>query len=188
MQSRAGGGPIRRTCKRSQPAAVLGLFPPGRPASSARWRTANPPTKTSKSWREGGPSRSQASPPILPEYLEELSKLQAWKADLDARLKSTSDQEDEEAGGGVNGADELSAEEIKVLKKDLTATRKQIKALQKEFVDQLQSARLSLDDTSARELILAILKAELRAIIDSYVARHRDVVVAAFETWWNSTT
>jgi len=122
---------------------------------------------------------------ILPEYLEHLSELQAQKTDLDAQVTSATEVEDDEEGETLDGAQELSPEEIKTLKKELATTRTSLKALQKEFVERLQGARAVLDDAEAIDLVLAILQAELQAIIDRYVARHRGLALAAIETWWD---
>lgn len=122
---------------------------------------------------------------ILPEYLGQLSQLQTDKAVLEARLKSAAGEADDDDGEIEGDGEELSADEVKALKKELTAVRKQLKTLQRAFVQRLQEARAGLDDTAGRDLALAILKGELRAIVDRYVAQHRSLVLAAFETWWD---
>src|ERR1019366_9293297 len=76
-------------------------------------------------------------------------------------------------------------DEIKAVKKQLAAVRKHLKTLQTDFVERLQQACLHLDDGAARDLVLVILKGELQAIIEGYVARHRALVLDAFETWWD---
>jgi type I restriction enzyme M protein len=119
---------------------------------------------------------------ILPEYLNQISELQVEKADLEAQIRSTV-ADDEEAEDAQEG-EELSPEELTAAKKALTAVKKQLKALQQQFVRRLQQARADLDEAAARDLVLAILKGELQAIIDGHVARHTDLVVAAFEMWW----
>ena len=67
----------------------------------------------------------------------------------------------------------------------MTAIRKQLKTLQKEFVDRLQQARAELDDAAARKLVLGILKAELDSIVNREVTRHRALVSGAFQIWWD---
>ena len=122
---------------------------------------------------------------LLPEYLADIEELQAKKADLEATVKAAS-------GGNAEGeedieedTEDLSEEERKAARKELAAVRKQLKGLQKDFIVQLQTACSKLDETSAQELVTAILAAELRAILDSYVAGQRGLVTLAFETWWD---
>ena len=122
---------------------------------------------------------------ILPEYLDQISALQAEKAGLEAQVKPSEDTQDSDGGAGLEEDQELSAAELKAIKKDLTVVKKQLKALQKDFVERLRGAIEGLDEAAAQNLVLTILKAELRAIIDRYVSRHRDLMVGAFQTWWD---
>lgn len=123
---------------------------------------------------------------ILPEYLDLISEAQARKGDLEAQLKASADGGTEEEASEAEGGDqEFSPGEIKALKKELTSVRKQLKILQKEFVTRLQQARAALDPTASRALVLRVLKAELDAIVDRHVTRHRWLMVGTFETWWD---
>jgi type I restriction enzyme M protein len=122
---------------------------------------------------------------LLPKYLDELEELLARKGDLEATVKTSSGAGDlDEANGEVDGP-ELSEEELRATKKDLAAVKKELKRLEKDFIDHLQKARLELNETSARELVMAVLESEVRATLDRYVGREREIVVAAFETWWD---
>jgi len=118
---------------------------------------------------------------LLPEYLAAIEELQAKKAGLEATVKAASggDGEDDEDG------EELSAEELKAARKDLAAARKHLKRLQKDFVDRLEKARSQMDEASARDLVMGILESELRTILNRYVAGERELVVSAFESWWD---
>jgi type I restriction enzyme M protein len=125
---------------------------------------------------------------IMPEYLSQISDLQTQKAMLDAQLKpmtSGDDSVDEEEEPEGEGSPELTPDVEKQLKKTLTAVRKQITGLHKDFADQLQNATAALDDVAAADLVLAILRADLLAIIDQYLGRGRALVASAFETWWD---
>jgi type I restriction enzyme M protein len=122
---------------------------------------------------------------ILPEYLERISELQADKVDLEVQVKASAGAGDGDEDADQDAEVELSAEEVAALKKRLTVVRKQLKALQKEFVERLRGAVVCLDEVAADHLVLAILKTELQAILDSYVSRHRTLLVAALETWWD---
>ena len=81
--------------------------------------------------------------------------------------------------------EQLSPDELKLAKAELRAVKKELKRLEQDFVDRLQQACAALDDEAARALVLNIPKGELQAIIDDYVAEHRELVVAAFQTWWD---
>jgi type I restriction enzyme M protein len=122
---------------------------------------------------------------ILPQYFDDISGLQVKLAELEAIVKPVSEVDEDAAPDVDVGPDELSEEELKAVRKELTAIRRQAKVLQKEFVTRLQKARSELDETSARELVMSILKTELRAILDRYVEAQRQQVVSAFETWWD---
>ena len=122
---------------------------------------------------------------LLPDYLDDIEELQANKADLEATAKAATDGRAEDEEDGKEGPEEPSEEELKAAKRDLAAVNAKLKRLQKQFVTQLQKARSDLDETSAQELVLEILAAELRSILDRYVVGQRGLVVSAFETWWD---
>jgi type I restriction enzyme M protein len=121
---------------------------------------------------------------LLPGYLADIEKLQARKSDLEAIVKAASGGDEGEDGEGEVGED-LSDEDLKSSKRDLAGVRKQLKGLQKEFVDQLRGARTRLDESSAHELVMGILESELSGMLDRYVSAQREKVVTVFETWWD---
>ena len=120
---------------------------------------------------------------LLPQYLAEISELEAKKAELEATLKGSEPGEDEEEA--EEPEEQLSEEETKNLKKELGAIRKKLRALQDEFKKRLEAAVEKLDEAAARKLVLAILRENLDAILGSYVLSHRQQMVSAFETWWD---
>ncbi len=124
---------------------------------------------------------------LLPEYLADIAELEGKKAELEGTLKSASGGgEDEEDGEGSEGEEEtMSEEELAALKKQLGAAKKALKAKQEGFAKRLKEARGALDESSARELVLGILRGELDGILGRYVTEHRQRVVAAFEIWWD---
>jgi type I restriction enzyme M protein len=122
---------------------------------------------------------------LLPEYLASLAELEAKKAELEATLKGASDGDDEEGDGASEDEAQLSEEEKTALKKQLAAAKRALKAKQEEFAHKLKAARDKLEEPAARDLVLGILRADLDTILSRYVARHRQAVVAAFETWWD---
>ncbi|WP_164103217.1 type I restriction-modification system subunit M [Candidatus Laterigemmans baculatus] len=123
---------------------------------------------------------------LLPEYLADLSELEAKRAELDATIRGATAASDEEEEEGDGGSDEpLSDEELKTLKQELAATKKKLKTKEGNFTKRLREAREGLDEGAAQELALAILRSDLDAILDRYVADHRQQMVAAFENWWD---
>ena len=122
---------------------------------------------------------------LLPEYLADIELLQAKKAGFEATVKAASGDDGEDDENGKDDADQLSAEKFKEVRKDLAIARKQLKSLQKDFIERLQKACSQMNEASARDLVTGILEAELRTTINRYVAGERELVVSAFESWWD---
>jgi type I restriction enzyme M protein len=121
---------------------------------------------------------------LLPQYLVEISELEAKKAELETAIQGGEPSEDEEDDEEEEGDEKLSEEEVKALKKELGSLKKKLKALQDNFKMRLEAAVAKLDDASTRALVLGILREDLDAIIVRYVMDHRQQVVAAFDRWW----
>jgi type I restriction enzyme M protein len=124
---------------------------------------------------------------LLPEYLDELSELEAKKAELDAAIKGAigGDDEEDENGETTDEEAQLSEEQLKALKSELSAVKKKLKTKEADFTKRLKEARAELDEHAGRELVLGILRADLDASLGRYVADHRQQIVAAFESWWD---
>lgn len=122
---------------------------------------------------------------LMPQYLANIAEYEAKKAELEATIKATQPTEDEETEGASDGDEKLSGDEVKALKKELAAAKKKMKTIQADFVTQLDTAIHKLDETRARALVLGILRGQLDAILTRYVASHRNLVVAAFDSWWD---
>lgn len=120
---------------------------------------------------------------LLPEYLDQLAALEAEVAELDSTIKSaTASNEDDDD----ETADEaLSLTEIKKLKSNLTATKKQLKAEKAAFGQRLGTASEALDDSAARQIVLEALQSDLLAEARDRITRHRRAVIVAFEMWWD---
>jgi type I restriction enzyme M protein len=118
---------------------------------------------------------------LLPEYLTELTELEAKKAELDAAIKSAtpSDEEDEEP------EQQLSEAELKKLKTEVGAVKKDLKTKEANFAKRLREARAALDERGATDLVLTIVRVELDTILARYVGDRRQALVAAFESWWD---
>lgn len=68
---------------------------------------------------------------------------------------------------------------------NLKAAKKQLKDLQRKFIKRLNEARAALSKDECRGLVLDILREKLEGHLDSYVAGHRQLVIAAVENWWD---
>ncbi len=121
---------------------------------------------------------------LLPEFLEEIAEVEGQVAELDGTIKAATakgsdDDEDEDED------EALSPDEIKALKRKLSAAKRKLKALHKGFSDRLEDAQAEVDAEQAEALVLDILKADLRRELDRRVVAHRQAVVAAVESWWS---
>ncbi|AEF43142.1 type I restriction-modification system subunit M [Hoyosella subflava] len=120
---------------------------------------------------------------LLPEYLEGLATIEAVVAELDSTIKAaTAKPDDDEAD---EAPEELSPAELKKLKAQLTAARKQLKADRAGFAQKLSDASQGLDDSTARELVLDLFQTNILTVADQRVTRHRRSIVDSFESWWD---
>jgi type I restriction enzyme M protein len=119
---------------------------------------------------------------LLADYLEEVRALEAKAADLKAQLDAAKGGDDEEAEDDEEG---LSEEEIKALKKQLTAVKKELKKLMDQVSLRLVKARKALTATETQALVVGILREDLSSQVNRYIAAHRVVIVSAFECWWD---
>lgn len=129
------------------------------------------------------PLDHKAARALLPEYLDRLATLEAEVAELDSTIKAATVSEDEENAELSEGV--LSPTELKKLKSNLTATKRQLKAEKAAFADRLAAASTALDDTSARQIVLDALQHDLLAEANDRITRHRRALISAFETWWD---
>jgi len=122
---------------------------------------------------------------ILAEFLDEITETEGLVAELDGQLKSSEKSADDDED--VAGEDEegLSEAEKKALKTRLTAAKKTLKQLKAALADRLEKANAELTDKGATELVLNLLKADLKTVLDLAVNAHRQQVVAAVENWWD---
>lgn len=120
---------------------------------------------------------------LLPEYLDRLAALEAEVAELDSTIKAATASDDEE--DAEPSEDALSPAEVKKLKSKLTATKKQLKSEKGTFAERLEAAGAALDDAIARRIVLDAMERDLVAEAQDRITRHRRMVIAAFETWWD---
>lgn len=118
---------------------------------------------------------------LLPKYLDGLAALESEATEFDATIKaSTAKTEDDESDETEY---QLSPVELKKLKAQLAATKKQLKAHKAEFAEKLTAAGQSLDDATARILVLDLFRTGILAVADERVTRHRQAIIDSFESW-----
>ena len=130
---------------------------------------------------------------LLGDFVNELAKLEAKKAELDSQIKAAApskgeDGDEAEVAEAEAGDDEENAVDevqLKAWKTELTKVKKQLKAKQENFADHLNKAVDGLDEAQAAELLLTILHNDMQAIVQRYIAAQRKQIVAAFENWWD---
>jgi type I restriction enzyme M protein len=122
---------------------------------------------------------------LLPEYLAELEEATAHKAELDAKVKAATAKDDEEEGEEANGGEEISEEELRRLKRELTAARKKVKQLEKELLQRLDKANAALSSDARRDLVLELEREALAGQLERYVAAHRQRITEFVEGLWD---
>ena len=123
---------------------------------------------------------------LLPDYLQELADALAKKADLEGQIEAAkpSDEEGDDAAE-ADDADRPTEEQVKAIKKDLAAVRKDIKKLEAALLDRLDEVRTGLGADEIQRLVLDLFHADLAAQLDRYVGAHRQQIIEAVENWWD---
>jgi type I restriction enzyme M protein len=122
---------------------------------------------------------------LLPEYLDDIEKAQTRRVELDATIKGASYETDDEVEGETDDENDFSPGELAALKKELTTARRQLKALEQEFIAKLTLARDQLSQDDDQGLVLGIAQSELIDHLNVYVARHRDLLATELSSWWD---
>ncbi|SDC72517.1 type I restriction enzyme M protein [Melghirimyces thermohalophilus] len=119
---------------------------------------------------------------LLPNYLKQLADLDSERAELEGKLEAAKSQEENEDGDERKS---LSEAEIKAIRKELNALKRQQKKMKDELLPYLEEACANLSPEDCRDRILSILRENLTAQLDRAVTAHRQQVVAAVENWWD---
>ena len=125
---------------------------------------------------------------LLSEYLEEIEDAEAKRAELDRKIKGANSESDAEDGETEENADDeepLSPAELAALKKELSAAKKKVKALEQAFVVKLMEARGHLSADDSQDLVLRAARNDLTDHLDAYTSKHLRLVVGALENWWD---
>ncbi len=126
---------------------------------------------------------------LMSDFLEELAKLEAEKADLDSKIKAATPAKAE--GEDDNPEEETDPEttvdpgQLKAWKDRLKSVKKKIKTHHDALASKLNSAVDGLTPDQASKLFLTILHNDMHAIVERYITSQRNRIVAAFENWWD---
>ncbi len=124
-------------------------------------------------------------PELLPSYLEELTAIEVRRTALDARIRAAIATPDEDEEEPADDAEVVPPFELVTLKKQMTAVKKQQKAMQQELMTKLGKARAELTALEERDLVLRLGKNDVQAHLDGYVTVHRQQIITALENWWD---
>lgn len=121
---------------------------------------------------------------LLPEYIDQLDEAESRKAEIEGRIAELDQTEEaeEELEDLFSEADPAAAK--KRLKKELTAAKKELKALHGQLVKRMEQARTGLSVEDCRELVLVVFRTDLLGELDQRVSAHCQKIVLAVENWW----
>ena len=124
-------------------------------------------------------------PRLLPEYLQELEDAAANLAETQGRLDAATQKNNEENEDGDTPENLLGEVDVKGLKKEASAAKKNLKTLRSGFLEHLEEATAALSEVDCRRLALGIAREDLEAQLERYVATNRREIVAVVESWWD---
>jgi type I restriction enzyme M protein len=127
-------------------------------------------------------------PALLPDYFSKLEEAATEVAELEGRVKAAEASlkgQDDEAGDdeGFLVVEELTVSELRALKHHRAVARARLKALEKQFLAELQSAVSTLSADDARNLVLTIFRQDLAAGLDQHIDAHRRQLVQFLRVW-----
>jgi type I restriction enzyme M protein len=124
---------------------------------------------------------------LLPEYLNELSELEARKAELEEILKVEQSNKSEDEDFSTEDTSETSPSAIDVGQTvgALKEIRKEIRILKKNFAAELERAYARLTKNECRRIVLDFLRVDLEQSLERYVSSHRHKLINIAENWWD---
>ena len=122
---------------------------------------------------------------LLPEYLAELEAAAGRKAEIDAAVKAATAADTDDDGADAGGADAVSADELKRLKRELTAARGAVRRLEQDLLRRLDAADAGLAAGGRRELVIDLWRAALAGELERAVAVRRRRLVGFIEGLWD---
>ena len=126
---------------------------------------------------------------LMADFVDAQAALEARKTELDNQIKAAASSkvsgEDGDEAEIANDEPIVDEVQVKAWKTQLGVLKKEIKAQEQGFTVRLNSAVDALDDVSAADLLLIILRNDMEAILARCIAAHRRQVVIIFENWWD---
>jgi type I restriction enzyme M protein len=123
---------------------------------------------------------------LIPEYLDELARVEAERVSLESRMeaaKSSGDEDDEVED--AEPQETISPAELKRVKADLAKAKRRQKELQAALTTRLERARVRLTEAEEQDLVMGIWHEDLAAHLNNYILTHRGRLLTALETWWD---
>lgn len=121
---------------------------------------------------------------VLPNYLAEIEEAEARVAELDGQVAAATPSTGDGGDGADDAEDRLTEDEVRVLKRDLSTAKRQLKILHGQLVKRLVAARQKLDTKAGQAMAFEVLRGALIEELERYVAARRARVVVAVEGWW----
>ncbi len=122
---------------------------------------------------------------LLAEYVTGLGEMQAKQSELEAQIRSAAQRASEDEEEAESEEEAVDEAQLATWKKDLAAIKKKLKMSEAGFTQALNAAVDALDEPKAATLLLSILRADMSAILERYIVRHRHQIVATVENWWD---
>lgn len=122
---------------------------------------------------------------LMPAYLEMIAEVEAKKAEIEGKLEATKKGGDEDESNDGEGEEVLGPDEIKALKKDLTATRANLKKLKDGLVKQLDEEAKALSANELEKCVLGMFRDDLAAELDKYTLAHQQEAIESMLGWWD---
>lgn len=119
---------------------------------------------------------------LVPSYLEDLNRLEAQVAQLDATISAEVEDDDEAVD---EQEDALGEAEIKRLKRELSATKKKLKSEKSAFGEELAAASSALTSDQARSIVHRAFCDGVLSEANERILLHRREVVVEIENWWD---
>jgi type I restriction enzyme M protein len=123
---------------------------------------------------------------LIPDHLDEISKVDAERASLEATIREAIRPADDDGDTASDESDDaMGTAEIKKLKARLAAVKKRQKEVATAFHATLAHARGKLTPEQEQDLVLSIWQEDLRAHLHGYITIRRQRIVAALDNWWD---
>lgn len=164
----------------------LTLMARGAKGVADAWRTSIVTALEDKASKEN-PLEHKLVRFLMSDFVQEISDLEAKKAELDSQIKAASPKgaEDDAEAGEEDDENAVDEAQIKAWKQELAAVKKELKGRMQSFTDHLRIEVDGLSPEAAAELLLDILRNDMSVIVERYIAAQRKEIIAAFENWWD---